>query len=1778
MSAPNSNQPNQTSRFRDASSSNNTTNTTIDSQSGIKTETFVVKNRLAAEKQITLEQLMRDAQNYLDTELISSIKTFHDQDEVDRYTAQKRATFEQHSKGRGKGAVGMFIEHARWEAKMQEFDRSRAVFEDAISFDPHNQKLWLLYINMEISHGAVQSARNIFRKATQIMPNSIDIWFKWIELEEKMGNNDNIRAIYTELSQPRLETGSIPPVSVFDSYIDFETRQKQFQNVVKIFEEFLSLYPTPSTYTKYAQFSLYNGHLVDISTIYSTVQGSERSLKQIGVQSDQYSYLNAYQSHLNKNNVNNDDNGNNMEDDFDYEAQLLKLEGKSEVNFGKKKPLTPRIVFERALKELKIVETLSTASEFENLHLHLLISQLQIANTIQDEHPKAQNLNVSNFSNFSHFSHFSPTQFPSITTTQDIITAQDRLLQYNYPKRELVDDLLQLLLFWAQLEEELISRKFHSKSTQNSQKKPNQENTQISKLDMSVPREILYYILKYCPLRLYKTTLQALFDFEKRNGDSSLLDQALLHLTRYNYKEQLGISYVSLLKLIIIQTDQNIDKTTKKSKKDQSFSRLVPPQIPYIPSVSLDSNRIVNGRRVIDIPILGKFEIAKLQFLVRDYDLWLDWVNIERRYIQDQTELYSLYSGTNIDLLAEKYKKLNRSNLGEKTNKNDKKSKKFDDENNDENIDHNNPFTRMNQANTDDIIIPVPDELSYLHNDIIYVFETALKFLPVAIQTKMNPNGPNFEKIKSIGNSSIIQGNHLITSFSSQSLIPTIEPPSSTHLIDPSNPNVLPTFIISPIKSDWKRFTYLILSYANYLELFQTNLKKTKEFLMTFLTTTVPKNFTFSNLWIHLALLQLRIKIDEYQVAIHGNGIGSSIDYFGPGSEFYENNKDDSVWLDLNKELFSKIFSKLNLLEKKNNNYSNFVFLTDRQKMIMKRELYPTTIKDVRAIFGRAIGFVKNIIKTKRAQNIDSIDSIDTKTAKTNFNVKLFIGYINFEQKIHQNTRVRELFNDFLGLFSQNFSIWKEYINFENIVHSPRGARTLLHIVLGLDKYLIYTHPHTPQLTSSILLSTTPQLPSATITDTAKYIIPLIQYKQQTELSNQLTNDLSHIEKEKILSTLTNQLPLQRQLAPIISPLVSAQSEVVNMWKIYSNLETQNLHFDTQISSILTQTYNTVNKTVSNGIPSNDPSTGIEWIHQKSNYVVFRPHPNYQMVSFIPYLSTMFPELYNICTAYEMWILSSPLNIEAYKSYAKFWYQYGEQFQNSTQKRILDFSIEIQDLIAEEENKAEQNNQINQQISEGSPLELRSIPSAPSKRPLGDINTDTNNQNSNPTRGNLLNNLLPKISTFFSFKPTDYFVHLFNLSPTQIFLDTLGTSILPNTIPKSLHPLSSNVYNLTEWCRLMGKWVLVLLHERVKNEAILLKKIQDEFLGKINEYSTQIIALDLKSSEDIGAIVDNHNNGIKNEGSDVNTEVTNKLQENNAEISRLSNIVSQLLLHFRGLIEKIYELKLKRRDVLKLLLNFEDLYEIDFSKFEKILNKKKLGWVAHLAKNEKNNTKSSRQQLIDLMPLVVKKSMPIMTPRDISGENDWKDEAMIAESKQDIGIDEKNIAKNEPNELTTSMQVLDTTIQNISQILQTRWVTDKYFFIDLLFPQDTIETQKTTKTTLSKLKMAAKKFKTNSNVAILPPPSQSSQSSSFTGPLDSIESVSQFGMIGAVGNVNETVIDAYVGSNVGASNSNYVMKFDTTENNEMPLLENVDNQNDKNNNDNKLNQNDFVQL
>ncbi|GAW79216.1 splicing factor [Plasmodium gonderi] len=205
-----------------------------------------VKNKSAAEVQITAEQLINEA---LDLEEVEKKVNYNliDESELNEYKISKRKEYEDKIRKR-RYLISTYIKYALWEVKQKDIKRARSIFERALNIEYTNINLWLKYIDVELMNKNINSARNLFERAVLLLPMENIFWKKYAHLEEILNNFVNCRNIYERWIKWKIDETS------FLSYINFEERCKEIGKCRNIFERLIVSIPKIECFYKLIKF------------------------------------------------------------------------------------------------------------------------------------------------------------------------------------------------------------------------------------------------------------------------------------------------------------------------------------------------------------------------------------------------------------------------------------------------------------------------------------------------------------------------------------------------------------------------------------------------------------------------------------------------------------------------------------------------------------------------------------------------------------------------------------------------------------------------------------------------------------------------------------------------------------------------------------------------------------------------------------------------------------------------------------------------------------------------------------------------------------------------------------------------------------------------------------------------------------------------------------------------------------------------------------------------------------------------------------------------------------------------------------------------------------------------------------------------------------------------------------------------------------------------------------------------------------------------------------
>ena len=206
-----------------------------------------VKNKAPATRQITAEQILREAADGQPIQRGPPKQIIADETELGAYRMSKRKEFEDIIR-RSRHQIGTWIKYAKWEEAQQEFRRARSIYERALQVEYQNVNLWLKYIEMEISNKFIQHARTLYDRVTGLLPRVDQFWFKYAFMEERLENYAGARAIYEKWMEWK------PPVNAWLQYAKFEERCGEIDRARGVYERLIQQDQSVDSLIKYCKF------------------------------------------------------------------------------------------------------------------------------------------------------------------------------------------------------------------------------------------------------------------------------------------------------------------------------------------------------------------------------------------------------------------------------------------------------------------------------------------------------------------------------------------------------------------------------------------------------------------------------------------------------------------------------------------------------------------------------------------------------------------------------------------------------------------------------------------------------------------------------------------------------------------------------------------------------------------------------------------------------------------------------------------------------------------------------------------------------------------------------------------------------------------------------------------------------------------------------------------------------------------------------------------------------------------------------------------------------------------------------------------------------------------------------------------------------------------------------------------------------------------------------------------------------------------------------------
>lgn len=207
-----------------------------------------MKNRAPAPIQISAEQILREAADRQEQQVLEPITKIHDAEEYQAFLRDRRKHFEDNIRYR-REHIGNWVKYARFEEENKEMERARSVFERALEVDHRSAELWLRYAEFEMRNEFVNHARNVLDRAVQILPRVDFLWYKYVYMEEMVGDIPKCRAIFARWMQ------WLPDDNAWLAYARFETRCRRMDAAKEVMKQYVNAYPSSRAFLKYAKFA-----------------------------------------------------------------------------------------------------------------------------------------------------------------------------------------------------------------------------------------------------------------------------------------------------------------------------------------------------------------------------------------------------------------------------------------------------------------------------------------------------------------------------------------------------------------------------------------------------------------------------------------------------------------------------------------------------------------------------------------------------------------------------------------------------------------------------------------------------------------------------------------------------------------------------------------------------------------------------------------------------------------------------------------------------------------------------------------------------------------------------------------------------------------------------------------------------------------------------------------------------------------------------------------------------------------------------------------------------------------------------------------------------------------------------------------------------------------------------------------------------------------------------------------------------------------------------------
>ena len=234
-----------------------------------------VKNRAAADIQITAEQMVNEAraqfgdmnerQSHVDRE--RALMMTADKEEMKDYLQVTRKKYEDTIR-KDRNRIRNYTDYARFEAQQLDYRRMRSIFERALSVMPTNPQVYLQYAELEAKSGFTNHALNVMHRAVGLLPREDLLWFKYLFYEQALGDEARTRAVFE-----RWMTWE-PKEEAWFAYVSFEERVGQIARARDVYERYCGTHPTARAYIKYAKWEDSNNRSSMARSVYERAAGA----------------------------------------------------------------------------------------------------------------------------------------------------------------------------------------------------------------------------------------------------------------------------------------------------------------------------------------------------------------------------------------------------------------------------------------------------------------------------------------------------------------------------------------------------------------------------------------------------------------------------------------------------------------------------------------------------------------------------------------------------------------------------------------------------------------------------------------------------------------------------------------------------------------------------------------------------------------------------------------------------------------------------------------------------------------------------------------------------------------------------------------------------------------------------------------------------------------------------------------------------------------------------------------------------------------------------------------------------------------------------------------------------------------------------------------------------------------------------------------------------------------------------------------------------------------